>query len=539
MTIPFIDIFAGPGGLGEGFSAYKFRENHPFRPVLSIEMEEKAHETLMLRSFYRQFRHKNSPIPKEYYDHVRGKISKEQLFDVFPEQAAEAISEAKRIELGGKGDQNHPDKVSDLIEEKLRNKKFREKNWILLGGPPCQAFSLVGRSRVGGIDPKDPRVKLYRHYLRILSRHRPSAFVFENVKGLASSEVNNKLIFNEILNSLRFPEKFLGDKKGRGIKNNWSELKCSPEYKLFGLESIDDKESSQEVFEIDESNLKSVILRAERHGVPQCRHRIIILGIRKDLKIEKPASLVVEDPVHVNEVLKRMPRLRSGLSKIQDTDEQWIQSVRGIIPKIKGGGDKIRAVRSRIKEYLDQDKMCNGLGRGAEFVRKKKFEPTYLSDWFAQDLNEFGGVCNHSTRAHLVSDLHRYLFSSVYAELFGVSPKLCDYPKTLLPDHKNAAGAAGGKKSLFNDRFRVQLGDQPSKTITSHISKDGHYYIHPDPTQCRSLTVREAARLQTFPDSYFFCGPRTSQYVQVGNAVPPLLAYKIAEVLYSSIKKTF
>ena len=125
--------------------------------------------------------------------------------------------------------------------------------------------------------------------------------------------------------------------------------------------------------------------------------------------------------------------------------------------------------------------------------------------------------------------MHRYFFAAVYAKVKGRSPLLEDFPKALLPKHENVEDAL--KDTKFNDRFRVQYKGRPSTTVVSHIAKDGHYFIHYDPTQCRSLTVREAARLQTFPDNYRFEGPRTEQYKQVGNAVPPYLANQIAKLV--------
>ena len=153
---------------------------------------------------------------------------------------------------------------------------------------------------------------------------------------------------------------------------------------------------------------------------------------------------------------------------------------------------------------------------------------TRLHAWYHDPA--LGGIANHVSRSHMREDLQRYFFAAAYARFNKRSPKIRDFPASLLPDHENAQN----KEDVipFEDRFRVQVADRPSTTVVSHISKDGHYFIHPDPAQCRSLTVREAARLQTFPDNYHFEGNRTQQFVQVGNAVPPYLAAKIASSIY-------
>jgi DNA (cytosine-5)-methyltransferase 1 len=173
--------------------------------------------------------------------------------------------------------------------------------------------------------------------------------------------------------------------------------------------------------------------------------------------------------------------------------------------------------------------------RGAEFLsypaslaKHSQLEESWFLD------NRLAGVCNHTSREHMPSDLHRYLYAACFASAREKSPRLCDFPKELLPDHENVLDAL--KTSNFADRFRVQLWGRPSTTVTCHIAKDGHYYIHPDPGQCRSLTVREAARLQTFPDNYFFCGGRTAQYAQVGNAVPPLMARDIGRIVWNILR---
>ena len=249
---------------------------------------------------------------------------------------------------------------------------------------------------------------------------------------------------------------------------------------------------------------------------------------------ELELCLKKSQPFSIEEAIKDLPRLRSRISKGTDNYENWksvLLELPGIIsdisPDVKEGiENELNAIKARERELkpgcrFKARKEYKQKGRGAGKFIKDNW------DWFHDERIE--GVLNHEARSHKVSDLRRYFWCSVFAKVKGRSPRLHDFPEDLLPDHTNVIN---GVKSIFPDRFKVQLKNKPSKTITSHISKDGHYYIHYDPQQCRSLTVREAARIQTFPDNYFFEGNRTQQYHQIGNAVPPLLANQLAEIVF-------
>ena len=511
MSIPIIDIFAGPGGLGEGFSSLFVPKSkkRAFKISLSIEKEYFAHQTLTLRSFYRQF--PPGQVPPEYYDFVQGRVTVDDLYKAHPTQAANAKKEAWRAQLG------EDDKAvsNEEVDQRISNALNGKEDWLLIGGPPCQAYSVVGRSRRRDMlldEKKDARVGLYKQYLRILAVHNPAVFVMENVKGLLSARTKSHSVFENIINDLSDPVKAYRSEYG----SNGVFFEC-PGYKIYSLVA------KPESFDVNKNPVyrpEDFLIYSEKHGIPQTRHRVILLGIRNDIDIEEPRILPEEKEVMVEQVLNGLPKLRSGLSKIKDTQTNWTSTLKairgnGILRKID------KDVRDEIKNHL-QNLNNTPESVGAEFV-PFSVDTGYEPRWF---LNEnLQGACNHQSRGHMESDLLRYLFVSCFGKVRGRSPKLEDFPEELLPAHRNV------KEKKFADRFRVQLANAPSKTITSHISKDGHYYIHPDSAQCRSLTVREAARIQTFPDDYFFCGPRTAQFVQVGNAVPPLLANKIAGIV--------
>lgn len=512
MPVPIIDLFAGPGGLGEGFSSLlDKRGERSFKIKLSIEKDEHAHSTLELRAFFREFA--PAKVPEDYYSYLRGEISRSDLYARHPQAAAEAKKEAWEAELG------HEATPDSMVDERIHKALAGHSKWLLIGGPPCQAYSLVGRSRVIGGEgltkyENDPKHGLYRHYLRILAVHQPPVFVMENVKGLLSAKIGKDSTFDKILADLRNPSASVTLDHTNAPKKNVG-------YKLCSLVV-----SNGDM--LGDLKPKDFVVCTENYGVPQARHRIIIIGIRSDWAWT-PDLLSPEASPSVEEVIGDLPRLRSGLSKELDSSEAWREAILSL-------GDAAWLGKESFKEEL-REAFFKTIGRvGAKLDRGGAFVPAIsspkrLAEWFHDP--KLKGVCNHQTRGHIRADLHRYFFASVFSRKNGRSPLLEDFPKALLPKHENVTDAL--KETKFNDRFRVQIAGRPSTTVVSHIAKDGHYFIHYDPTQCRSLTVREAARLQTFPDNYLFEGPRTEQYQQVGNAVPPLLAYKIAK----SVAKLF
>lgn len=503
--IPVIDLFAGPGGLCEGFSSLFDEEgNRRFDVRVSIEKEPVAHRTLSLRAIFRKF--PKGRVPDCYYDYVRGSINRQTFLD-HPEirEAAEAAAlEARCAELG----KTPAKEVDGWISSALAG----TEDWVLIGGPPCQAYSLAGRSRRRPKDREafeaDERHVLYQEYLRIIQRFEPTVFVMENVKGMLNSQHRGTRIFERILSDLADPKPGLT-------------------YRIRSLAVAK-----------DELEPEDFVVEADDHGVPQSRHRVLLFGIREDVAARTPAlasspkEFVLpksKSKVAMSAALEGLPSLRSRLSQEEDSHAAWLGAVGEATNGLKCWRLPTRAtIEARMRTAA-----CLAVGHasyGGSFLRGKPSSietmPKELRSWLLDP--RLGGTLQHETRRHMRSDLYRYLFAACFAELHGYAPNLRNFPPRLLPDHENVEA----ETVPFVDRFRVQLANAPSSTIVSHIRKDGHYYIHPDPSQCRSLTVREAARLQTFPDNYFFEGNRTEQYEQVGNAVPPLLASKIAEVVF-------
>lgn len=416
-TINFIDLFAGAGGLSEGFI------QAGFNPIAHIEMNAMAAATLETRAAYHYMK-KHKPLMRWYYEYERGNITREKLFKYIPDEVTKTIINAEMS----------PENIAEIfrqIDDIMQEDNVKKVN-VIVGGPPCQAYSLVGRAQSSHMlvpMSEDPRNELYKMYARFLKKYQPDIFVFENVEGLKTA------------------------RKGTSFKNLQAQLR------RVGY-----------VIECHEQN-------AVDFGVLQNRKRLIIIGWRKGTNYHYPAFEKIQSKALVNDLLSDLPVLERGGQEFTYR-VPYAQASRYI---------KDNQLRTR-SDVLTHHVARNNIPQDVEIYRRT------IEAW---------------------NNGHQRL---KYAQL-----------PNELKTHRN--------QTAFADRFKVVEGDCTScHTVLAHLSKDGHYFIHPDINQCRSISVREAARLQTFPDSYYFEGNRTSQYVQIGNAVPPIMARRIAEAIRKMIE---
>lgn len=403
QSLTYIDLFAGAGGLSEGFN----RQN--FEAIAHVEMNKSASETLITRLAF--YCNQNN---KMYNSYLKGEIKREDFWNTIPKEILDSVINEEINE-----------KTIVSIFNKIDNKLKSRKVDVIIGGPPCQAYSLVGRSRDPNKMKGDNRNYLYRYYAKFLIRYKPKYFVFENVIGLLSA--GNKNYFKELIAL-------------------FTKIGYSVEYK---------------------------ILNAEDFGVLQKRRRVIIIGKRGKSNFLFPQLSILKN------------------------DWQIMRDLFNDLPSLIPGQEM------SIVNYLT------------------KKPNTYLSIAKIRNHNSIY-TTQHFARKHNIRDLEIYNIAIKRWLNKKERLKYNDLPKNL-QTHKNT--------SAFLDRYKVVDPFGHSHTIVAHISKDGHYYIYPDKNQIRSISVREAARIQSFPDDYFFEGGRTSAYKQIGNAVPPLMAEAIAKAL--------
>lgn len=407
-----LDMFSGAGGLTEGF----VRQGFDF--AAHIEMNTHAAETLETRLCYHDLKQSNNlDIYTEYY---QGRISREEFFAKAKEVGAGSNS-VINSEINTECEQE----MIELIKQDLFERYGRPDVDVVIGGPPCQAYSLVGRGRDKNGMEDDHRNYLYHHYVNFLDAFQPEMFVFENVPGILSAK--NGEIFPDFIS------------------------RC---------ESIG--------YHID---LDPQIVNASLFGVLQNRNRIIIIGWKEGLNCTYPEFEQSPLKGKVWDLLNDLPKQQA----------------------VKGNEDIFLKYAAKSSEYAKKSMIRNGLG----------------------------GVRHHAARFHNDRDREIYRRAIIQWDSGNGSRLKYDDLPSDLQGHKN--------KTAFLDRYKVVNGDGISHAVVAHLSKDGHYFIHPDISQARSLTVREAARLQSFPDDYYFEGSRGAKYTQIGNAVPPLMAEGIAK----------
>jgi len=403
-----IDIFAGAGGLSEGF------RRAGFNIVSHIEMDDKACNSLQTREAYYYCLEQNKI--DLYKSYIKGEITQKEFYSYIPQKILEKVIN-KEIKNGTFAN------ICKTIDKQRNNKKITG----IIGGPPCQAYSIAGRSRMGKSVEKDHRNYLYKQYFKFLKKYNPDFFVFENVSGLETAKKGSIL---------------------EDIKTNFENLGYDIDYK---------------------------ILDAKNFGVLQSRKRLILIGFKNNLNLKYPEFTLEEPKYNIKNLFSDLPFLKAG-----EENNNYYQKANTCLEETH--------IRSKKWDVLTQNK----------------------------------------TRTHNERDLKIYQIQAERKLKNLPEYKYNELPKSLIT-HKNT--------KIFLDKFKVVPYNNISHTIVAHISKDGHHYIHPDVKQNRSLTVREAARIQSFPDDYFFEGSFTNAFKQIGNAVPPLMAEKIAMQILKILKK--
>ena len=400
----YIDLFAGAGGLSEGFIG------QGFLPIAHLEMDENACNTIRTRIAYHYLKKTNRI--NIYNEYLLGNISREILYSNIPIDILNSV-----INI------NIDNKTLPFIFDKIDKNISKNRVDVIVGGPPCQAYSLIGRARDPNRMQYDNRNHLFKLYSDFLKKYKPKYFVFENVKGLLSA----KNYFRQII------ELFQSSEIGYSV--SWK------------------------------------ILNASDYGVLQARERVILIGKKGKDNFDFP--------------------------KLDKIINNWT-----------------------IKKDILSDLPALNPGEGKMVMSYTKNPTTYLLKYEIRNGVDF--VTQHISRPHNTRDLEIYkLAITKWLE----ERKRLQYSElpAKLKTHKN--------QNSFMDRFKVVDPYSFSHTMVAHIAKDGHYYIYPDLKQVRSISVREAARIQSFPDNYFFEGGRTAAFKQIGNAVPPLMAKEIANAI--------
>ncbi len=404
----FIDLFSGAGGLSEGFI------KAGFNPIAHVEIDENACKTLETRLVYHKLKEEGKL--NIYYDYLQSNISRLDFLEKYGNK--ELLHSVLNIGIGGEN--------NDIIFRKIDELAGNREIDLVVGGPPCQAYSLVGRARDKDGMKNDPRNHLYKEYAKFLKNYNPKVFVFENVMGLVTAD------------------------KGKYFKN------MRAYFKRIGYE------------------LDYTIQNSADFGVLQNRKRIILIGWQKNSDFSYPEFEKQNKDWKVSDLLNDLKKLKPG--------EQ----------------NNLTKYQNSTSEYLRKFELRNGV----DFVTQ------------------------HLARPHNKRDLAIYKIA--IKKWLGKQERLKypDLPKNL-KTHKN--------QKSFLDRYKVVDPDGYSHTMVAHIAKDGHHYIYPDIKQIRSISVREAARIQSFSDDFYFEGGRSSAFKQIGNAVPPLMATEIAKKIYVQI----